>query len=225
VTPDPIDRSSVDRLAAAALAAGDPTGWFEQLYAEAVGGTASIPWGTDVPGATLVDWFTGRAPGHGSALVVGCGYGRDAEFVQAQGYDTTAFDISATAIAGARTRHAGSTVRYEVADLLALPPQWVGAFDLVVESHNVQALPVELHAAAAAAVSSLVAPGGTLLVLGAVPADEATPGPPWPLTRAEVEAFAGTRLVLDSLETVQLPGMDPARWRAVFRRPARRGPV
>jgi SAM-dependent methyltransferase len=220
LTRDPVDRSSVDRIAAPALAAGDPTGWFEDLYAEAAKGTASVPWGTDVPGATLVDWFSGRPPGTGRALVVGCGYGRDAEFVATRGYDTTGFDIAPTAIDSARVRHADSPVHYEVADLLALPAEWIGAFDLVIESHNVQALPVELHASATAAVSSLVAPGGTLLVLGAVPADGAPPpGPPWPLTRGEVEAF-GTALVLDSLETVQLPGMDPARWRAVLRRPA-----
>ncbi len=208
------------RLAAVSLAAGDPTGWLEALYAEAAEGTASIPWGRVEASAALVEWLAGRDQRGGRALVVGCGYGRDAQYVAARGYDTTGFDVSPTAIATARARHPDSPVHYEVADLLALPSAWLGAFDLVVESHNVQALPVDLHARAAAAVSSLVAPGGTLLVLGAVPDVEPEPGPPWPLARAEIDAFAGERLMPVRIESGCDETRDVSRWRAEFRRPA-----
>ncbi len=54
---------------------------------------------------------------------------------------------------------------YQVADLLALPPRWQGAFGLVAEVYTVQALFGPAREAAIAALPGLVAPGGTLLVI------------------------------------------------------------
>jgi SAM-dependent methyltransferase len=210
---EPEDRDAA-RLSAEYLAAGDPTGWFEQLYAEAGQGAALVPWDRGIPNAMLVEWARGLTGDGQRAMVVGCGLGRDAEFIASLGFDTTAFDVSPTAIETARARHPDSTVHYAVADLLALPAEWRGAFDLVVESHNVQSLPPLLHSDASAAVASLVAPGGTLVVLAAA-GDGHGDGPPWPLTRAEIEAFAVDRVGLVSAEEVV---GDVARWRAVLRR-------
>ncbi|KRC65516.1 SAM-dependent methyltransferase [Aeromicrobium sp. Root236] len=201
--------------------AGEPTAWFEELYAEAADGLATVPWDREAPSQLVQEWITAR-PGDGegrSAVVVGCGYGRDAELIARHGYRTTGFDISPTAIGEARQRHAGSPVDYRVADLLALPDEWSGAFDLVVESMNVQALPIDLRPAAISGVRSLVAPGGTLFVMAAARDDgEETDGPPWPLDRAEVESF-GTDLVVRSLERI-VDANDPAisRWAAEFSR-------
>jgi SAM-dependent methyltransferase len=209
-----------DRLSAASLAAGDPTGWFEQLYVEAEAGEAEVPWDRPAPTALLVEWAGATPTGAGMrAVVVGCGLGRDAEFVAGLGFATTAFDISETAVRVARERHTGSPVDYRVADLLDLPGEWRHAFDLVVESNNVQALPRSLRERATAAVGSLVAPGGTLLVLAAAATEWGEDGPPWPLTRAEVSAFGVGGLREESVESIPAED-DPlvTRWRAVFRR-------
>jgi SAM-dependent methyltransferase len=221
-----------DRLAAASLAAGDPTGWFEQLYVEAEAGDATVPWDRPAPTPLLVSWagsglFGSGLAGSGSAgvgkraVVVGCGLGRDAEFVAGLGFATTAFDIAETAVRVARERHSGSPVDYRVADLLELPDEWRPGFDLVVESNNVQALPRSLRERATAAVGSLVAPGGTLLVLAAAATGWGEEGPPWPLTRGEVSAFGAGGLREESVELIPAAD-DPlvTRWRAVFRRPA-----
>jgi SAM-dependent methyltransferase len=210
-----------DRLSAASLAAGDPTGWFEQLYVEAEAGEAEVPWDRPAPTALLVEWAGATPTGAGMrAVVVGCGLGRDAEFVAGLGFATTAFDISETAVRVARERHTGSPVDYRVADLLDLPGDWRHAFDLVVESNNVQALPRSLRERATAAVGSLVAPGGTLLVLAAAATEWDEDGPPWPLTRAEVSAFGVGGLREESVESIPAED-DPlvTRWRAVFSRP------
>jgi SAM-dependent methyltransferase len=206
------------RFAAASLAAGDATGWFERLYAEAAEGRASVPW--DVPEASVNLREFALPPGEGRrALVVGCGPGRDAEHVAALGYAVTAFDISETAIAVARERHPDSPVDYRVADLLDPPPQWRRAFAFVLESNNVQALPAAIRARAIAAVSELVAPGGMLLVLAAAATDSPGEGPPWPLTRAEVDAFATEGLRQVSVDELASPGSRLlVRWRAVFTR-------
>jgi SAM-dependent methyltransferase len=200
----------------------DPTGWFEPLYAAAEAGEAVVPWHRGAPSPLLVDW-TGarRLDGRGArAIVVGCGLGDDAEHVASLGFDTVAFDIAPSAVRGARRRFPGSRVEYVVADLLDPPAQWRRAFDLVVESITVQSLPDPPRAAAIANVATLVGPGGTLLVLAAArEPEEPADGPPWPLTRAEVEAFA-----TDGLEVVRIEDLrgQPApwglRWRAELRR-------
>ncbi|KUL30985.1 class I SAM-dependent methyltransferase [Actinoplanes awajinensis] len=231
--PPPTDTR---RFAAASLAAGDATGWFEELYASARDGDAVVPW--DVAAASVHLREFPLPPGEGRrALVVGCGPGRDAEHLAALGYAVTAFDIAATAIELARSRHPESPVAYQVADLLDPPAAWTRAFDLVLESNNVQALPAGIRARAIAGVGEFVAPGGTLLVLAAAatdfpppanaPAAPAVPpgtsgvgdGPPWPLTRAEVDAFAGPGLRPISVEEIGAPGTRLIRrWRAVFTR-------
>ncbi|HET6530995.1 MAG TPA: methyltransferase domain-containing protein [Actinoplanes sp.] len=209
----------------ASMADEDPTGWFEKLYAAAEDGAAQVPWDRGEPTAPLVDWAgrTGLAGAGRRALVVGCGLGRDAEFVARLGFATTAFDISDTAVRMARERHPGSPVDYRVADLLHPPAEWHRAFDLVVESNNVQALPRGLRARAVAGVGSLVAAAGTLLVLAAAAtAGDDDEGPPWPLTRDEIEAFATGGLQPATLEEVPAEPGEPwsRKWRATFTRPA-----
>src|SRR5215472_10485502 len=55
------------------------------------------------------------------ALVVGCGLGDDAEELARLGMQVVAFDVASAAVESARRRFPASTVRYEVADLLAPP--------------------------------------------------------------------------------------------------------
>ena len=213
------------RLSAEALATGDPTAWFDRLYLAADRGETSVPWDRGQANPYVVAWI--REPArHGEgqrAVVVGCGLGEDAEFVAGLGYDTTGFDISPAAVAAAGQRFPGSLVRYVTADLFALPADWRGAFDLVVESMTLQALPPASRSPAIAAVGTLVAPGGTLLVLGrmreaADPGDG--PGPPFPLTRAEIDAVATPGLEPVRIDELHDSGPPFARrWRAVFTRP------
>jgi SAM-dependent methyltransferase len=207
----------VRRVIAESLASGDATGWFERLYAVSGTGGVPVPWDREAPHPLLVEWAEGRSWGGGRALVVGCGLGEDAEFVAALGFATTAFDVSPTAIRAARARFPASAVEYRAADLLDPPGEWAGAFDFVLESYTVQALPEALHADATARVASFVGPGGTLLVIAAArDAGVAAEGPPWPLTPPEIEAFAA-----GALEPVRVERNDD-RWRAEFTRPGPR---
>ena len=68
----------------------------------------------------------------------------------------------------------------------------------------------------------MVAPAGTLIVIATARDEQKGPvaGPPWPLTRAEVEAFAAAGLAAVRIEDVRdaaPPGSR--RWRAEFHRP------
>jgi hypothetical protein len=204
---------------------GDPTGWFEELYVAARKGDAEVPWERSEANPRLVTWAEGRALESAGkrAIVVGSGLGMDAEYVGRLGFDTTAFDVAPTAIRVTRERFPDSKVNYLVADLLEPPAEWREAFDFVLESITVQSLPPEFHAEATRRVTELVAPGGTLLVLSAArETDEEPDGPPWPLSRTEVQAFAQA-----GLETVRIEELRdatggesfPHRWRAEFRKP------
>jgi SAM-dependent methyltransferase len=222
MTDDP--DADASRLATESLAEGDLTGWFERLYTAAAAGDAIVPWDRGEPHPMLTSWaLQEKVDGAGrSALVVGCGLGRDAEFVAGLGFRTTAFDVSPTAIRGAQERYPSSTVNYVVANLLDPPAEWPGAFDFVLESITVQSMPLSVRPAAIARVGQLVAPGGELLVLTALREDdEEVSGPPWPLTRAEVDSFEADDLRAFSLEYVAVssPG-GPTYYRAgaVFRR-------
>ncbi|GAA1676542.1 methyltransferase domain-containing protein [Kribbella yunnanensis] len=224
MSTDPVNPRTRD-LAHESLAADDPTGWFEQLYAEASEGRAEIPWDRGIAHAQLTDWVeTARPDGTGKkAVVVGAGTGWDAELVADRGFVTTAFDISPTAIETAKQNHPGSKVNYLTADLFNLPPDWRRAFDLVVEIYTVQALPIPLQPSATEQISDLLAPGGTLLVIAVAREDDVPDstieGPPWPLKRAAIDAFEADDLKLVDLGRSPSP-VDPSvyRWRAEYRR-------
>jgi SAM-dependent methyltransferase len=215
------------RLAHESIAAGDPTGWFERLYAAAADGLTDVPWDRRAPSPLLVQWAAehglsaAAATKTGTALVVGCGLGDDAEFIASLGFATVAFDISASAIRAARERFPHSDVTYCAADLMAPPADWQHAYDLVVESMTLQALPEPPRAAAIASLGPLVAPGGTLIVFarGREP-DSDDYGPPWSLTRSEIDAIARGGLELVRVDEVRGgPSTAAWRWLAEFRRP------
>lgn len=182
-------------------------GFFGDVYREAAGDAASVPWADLKPKAELVEWLT-RNPGGGRAAIdVACGLGDNAEAIAAAGWRTTAFDLAADAISWAGRRFPDSPVDYRVADVLDPPPHWRGGFDLVNECYTLQAVPPEAMPALRAAVAALVAPGGRLLVYARVrPDGSPASGPPWPLEISQARAFAdmGFELVSERrFETVR----------------------
>ncbi len=194
-------RRQVARRATRAAEAGDPVGWFEQLYADANQDPAEIPWADYRPHPDLVELAeeSSLRGGGAPALVIGTGLGDDAEYLAKLGFEVTAFDVSSTAIGWARKRFPDSPVRYEVADLFALPEAWRRAFAFVFEANTVQALPLggdEPRRRALEAIAGTVAPGGRLLVIQRG-RDEAEPvaAIPWPLARGELDVLldAGLR--------------------------------
>ncbi|ARN81657.1 class I SAM-dependent methyltransferase [Methylocystis bryophila] len=193
--------------------------WFEAVYRLAEGDAACVPWGDLAPHPLLVDWLAGQGSLAGlRALDVGCGLGDNAERLSAAGAKVVAFDFVPTAVDWAERRFPTSAVDYRAADLFALPPEWRGGFDLVHECYTLQALPEALLGRAAEALASTVAPGGRLLVISrARDESEKFSGPPWPLTRAQIEAVAMGGLRLASVEPRSARG-DRPHWRAVFKR-------
>src|SRR4030095_10292545 len=105
--------------------------WFERLYAAADAGEAGVPRDKGAPHPLLEGWARDRRISGGGrrALVVGCGMGRDSEYLAKLGFATVAFDFSPTAIAAVRRRFLDSPVYYRVTDLLDPPAERARAFD------------------------------------------------------------------------------------------------
>ena len=112
-------RENAKKIAAEYSEKGDATGWFDALYKEAAGDNEHIPWADLEPNKFLKKWAE-RTDLQGSgrkALVVGCGLGDDAKFLDDVGFDVTAFDISPTAIEWAKKLHSDTDIKFFVADL------------------------------------------------------------------------------------------------------------
>lgn len=206
------------------LATGGALGWFEALYAQAAGDAAIIPWADLAPNPNVIQWLDQhQVAGAGrEALKIGCGLGDDAEELARRGFRTTAFDISASAIAWCRRRYPRSPVAYVVEDLFRAPSEWRGTFDFVLESYTLQVLPPSLRRAAISHIASFVAPHGTLLVVsrGREP-DEHQGEMPWPLTKEELTDFLRLGLKEVSFEDYLDDEVPPVRrFRVVYRREA-----
>jgi SAM-dependent methyltransferase len=216
------DRTRARQLAAEYIAKGDPTGWFEVLYQEGEAGESVVPWADRGANSDLVEFWTAnpqKSEGT-NALVIACGLGDDAEQFAQWGFETTAFDISQTAIRSARQRFPKSRVEYSVADLLEPPPEWERKFDFVFEANTVQALPVAIRTAAIRRIAAFVSPGGKLLaIVRGRRADEPLGELPWPLTHSEMNEFVRAGLCQESFEEYFDNEDPPARrFRGLYKR-------
>jgi SAM-dependent methyltransferase len=155
-----------------------------------------------------------------SALKIGCGLGDDAEQLAAWGFQTTAFDVSATAIRACHGRFPATLVNYVVADLLAPPPGWISQFDFVLECYTLQVLPPAVRNRATELITQFVAPGGLLLFIARGREEQESEGQmPWPLVRTELEAVASLGLRQISFEDYYDAESPPVRrFRALYQK-------
>src|SRR6201999_233202 len=133
-------------------------GFWEELY-----GSQTSLW-TGRPNPQLVTEAADLRPGR--ALDAGCGEGGDALWLAASGWQVTAVDFSATALArGAKEAAAqglDERISWQQADLTSWSPE--DQFDLV--SAQFMHLPTPERTALFARLAAAVAPGGTLLIVG-----------------------------------------------------------
>jgi hypothetical protein len=55
-------REKIQSLAAESVRQGNPSGWFETLYAQAEGDSARVPWAKNLTHPYLQDWLERYAP-------------------------------------------------------------------------------------------------------------------------------------------------------------------
>jgi SAM-dependent methyltransferase len=136
--------------------------YWEQHWRQTISGAPAAMDGNP-PNPYLVRGTSSLMPG--TALDAGCGAGAEAIWLATQGWRVTAADISADALNRATRRATNSGVAQQVrwieADLTVWSPET--QFDLVTTHYAHPAMP---QLAFYERVSSWVAPGGTLLIVG-----------------------------------------------------------
>ena len=185
-------REKTKQIAAKYIEKGKPYEWFEHLYKMAKGDNEQIPWADLEPNRFLVRWAEkANLKGYGrSALVVGCGLGDDAKFLDDLGFKVTAFDVSPKAIEWAEKIHRNTKINFYTVDLFNPPRGWQKTFDFVLEVYTVQALPLELREKTIKAISQFVAKNGELIVVArARETDEDIGELPWGLSPNDLSNF------------------------------------
>ena len=179
-------------LAAEFADRGDRLGWFDAFYKEAAGNNEQIPWADLEPNRFFKAWADDvelKCDGR-KALVVGCGLGDDAKFLDDLGFNVTAFDISPTAVEWAKRLYPDTDIRFEVADLFEPFRGWLGAFDFVLEIYTIQPLPMEMRERVIDSIAGFVADNGELVVVTRGREDDEEPVElPWPLSRRDLSRF------------------------------------
>lgn len=176
--------------------------FWDGLYAEGQDG-----WDLGEPAPALADWldaggrFEPSAPGTLARVAVpGAGRGHDARLLARRGYRVTAFDFADAAVAEARRLAAGEGVDLTVAqrDIFTLADDHAGAFDGVWEYTCFCAIDPARRDEYARLLHAIVRPGGLLLACF-FPLRDGDGGPPFPVTRGEIErVLAGRFTVLEA---------------------------
>jgi SAM-dependent methyltransferase len=222
-------RARARELAAEFADRGDSFGWFDEFYKEAGGDNGQIPWADLEPNRFFRVWAedVGLKGNGRKALVVGCGLGDDAKYLDDLGFSVTGFDISPTAIEWARKLHKETDIQFEVTDLFKPPTDWIarrdppataggtdktGGFDFVLEVYTIQPLPMEMRERVIDSIAGFVAPEGELVVVTRGREDDEGPVElPWPLSRKDLSRFETRGLaqtdfrIIDGEEDPPLP--------------------
>jgi SAM-dependent methyltransferase len=156
--------------------------FWEDLYARGGDG-----WELRAPAPALVDFVQTSPPPRGRVLVPGCGRGHDARFLAAHGYDVVAVDFSSAALSAARAlaRRDRVDVEFEQRDLFTLADDHARAFDGIWEYTSFVAIDPARRSEYVRMLAAVLRPGGWLLGCF-FPLRSLTPGPPFPVSRAEV---------------------------------------
>ena len=166
-----------------------PAFW-DGLYAHGEDG-----WELGEPAAPLVAWLAaGHSLGPRGARVIvpGCGRGHDVRLLARHGYRAHGVDFAAAAVAEARALAAADGVDAEFAqrDVFTLAAEHREAFDAAWEYTCFCAIDPARRPEYVAMLRAILKPGGTLLGCF-YPLREGEDGPPFPVSRAEIERLLG----------------------------------
>lgn len=170
----------------------DPN-WFEEVYTHMKNSDLIAPWCSNEANEHLINYFQNSDENitNKKALCVGCGIGDDAQFLSGIGFETTAFDISKTAIELCKKRFENSDVNYLVDDLLNPKNIIKEKYDFIFELLTLQSIPMGTQDKAMKNISSLLNEQGKLLVICFLRKDGQAQNkvPPYAFRKEELSTF------------------------------------
>jgi methyl halide transferase len=165
--------------------------------------TGDTPWEKGAPAPPLLEWLESRGSIRGDILVPGCGSGHDVRAIAAAspGAKVIGLDIAPSALDRARRFSLAGNETYQWADLFDLPIGLTNRFDWVFEHTCFCALEPARRVDYVRAITRALKPKGALLAIfflnpwdpGEMPEEG---GPPFEVTREELDLLFGTRFEL-----------------------------
>ncbi|MBW5486873.1 class I SAM-dependent methyltransferase [Streptomyces bambusae] len=143
----------------------DAADWWDGFYGDR---SKPVPFFVAKPDENLAAYLDSGLVAPGRVLELGCGPGRNALHLAAQGFEIDAVDLSPAAIAWAteRAREAGAdtaALRFHLGDVFELTATGLtGPYDLVYDSGCFHHLPPHRRISYLALVERVLAPGGHL---------------------------------------------------------------
>lgn len=181
-----------------------PAFWDERFRA------GFTPWDAGCAPPAFLRWLDALGPGRGRrVLVPGCGRGYEVAALDAAGFEVTAIDYAADAVAQARASlgEALAARTLHQADFFADGPWCAQPFDLIYERAFLAALPPARWAEWAQRAAQRVAPGGSMAGLFVLDADAAAApvrrGPPFATSLDELQRLLHGTFTL--VETLAVP--------------------
>ncbi len=173
-------------------------GYWHGLYA---GGNDGWELGAAAP--ALQEWleaggkFEAPASVRPRVAVPGSGRGHDARLLARHGYHVSAFDFAEAAVAEARrlAQVEGVDVTVEPRDVFTLGRDYAGAFDGVWEYTCFCAIDPGRREEYASVLHAVLRPGGLLLACF-YPLREGADGPPFPVSRADIDRVVTDRFTV-----------------------------
>ena len=155
------------------------------------------PWEKGKPHPALVDFLAENGALTGEIFVPGCGSGHDARALSAPSNRVLGVDLAPFAIAKAKARRRVAKEEYLLADLFALPGKLDGQFDWVFEHTCFCAIDPAWRTDYVRTVVRLLKPGGKLLAVFFINPDHDEEGPPYGVSRTELDEFFGKYFVVE----------------------------
>jgi len=155
------------------------------------------PWEKGRPHPALLDFLAENGPLTGEIFVPGCGSGHDVRALTTPTNHVVGIDIAPRAIAKAEARPQIGREEYLLADLFDLPAKFDHAFDWVFEHTCFCAIDPARRRDYVETIVRLLKPGGSLLAIFFINPDHDEPGPPYGVSREELEKFFGARFAIE----------------------------
>lgn len=165
-------------------------------------------------------WPRLQQPRGSTVMVPLCGKSLDLDWLYRQGHRLIGVDVSASALCAVRQRMAALTFResrrgsltcYEAprlqlwcGDFMKLKPRWVPPVDAVYDKAALIALPADRRRTYSAHLLSMLQPHTQLLMNTFEYEQDEMTGPPFAVSRAELDQLYGHQLRLELLQTRNL---------------------
>jgi SAM-dependent methyltransferase len=165
--------------------------------------TGDTPWEKGAPAPPLLEWLQNRGALRGSILVPGCGSGYDVRAIAkaSPDADVVGLDFASSALDRARQFPPAGHETYQLANLFDLPVELSNHFEWVFEHTCFCAIPPDRRLDYVRGVLQALRSDGALLAIfflnpwdpGEAPEKG---GPPFPVTRSELDKLFGRHFEL-----------------------------